>query len=78
MTAVSKTGVVTGANAGIGFQAASNLFRMGWQVVMACRSMDKAKRAQGEIFAEVPRARTVIIALDVSGSMAGVRYLSEA
>ncbi len=63
---MSKTVVVTGANAGIGFQAALNLSRMGWHVVMACRSMDKAQRAQGEILAEVPQASTAIIALDVS------------
>jgi len=63
---LNKVAVVTGANAGIGFQAALNLSRMGAHVVMACRSMDKARKAQGEILAEVPDARAVIIPLDVS------------
>ena len=39
---------------------------MGAHVVMACRSMDKARKAQAEILAEVPDARAVIIPLDVS------------
>jgi NAD(P)-dependent dehydrogenase (short-subunit alcohol dehydrogenase family) len=66
MTAVLNNVVVTGANAGIGFQAALNLSRLGAHVVMACRSMERAKRAQSEILAEVPDAKTVIIPLDVS------------
>ncbi|HQY69371.1 MAG TPA: oxidoreductase [Pseudomonadales bacterium] len=63
---LNKVVVVTGANAGIGFQAALNLSRMGAQVVLACRSMDRARKAHGEILAEVPDARAVIIPLDVS------------
>jgi len=39
---------------------------MGAHVVMACRSMDKARKAQAEILAEVPDAKAVIIPLDVS------------
>lgn len=63
---LNKVVVVTGANAGIGFQAALTLSRMGAQVVMACRSMDKAGKARSEILAEVPAAKAVIIPLDVS------------
>jgi NAD(P)-dependent dehydrogenase (short-subunit alcohol dehydrogenase family) len=63
---LNKVVVVTGANAGIGFQAALNFCRMGAQVVLACRSMDRARKAQDEILAEVPDARCLIIPLDVS------------
>jgi len=61
---LNKVVVVTGANAGIGFQAALNLSRMGAQA--ACRSMDRARKAHNEILAAVPDARAVIIPLDVS------------
>ena len=63
---LNKVAVVTGANAGIGFQTTLSLVRMGARVVMACRSMDKATQAQGELLAEVPGADTVIIPLDLS------------
>ena len=62
---LNKVVVVTGANAGIGFQAALNFCRMGAQVVLACRSMDRARKARDEILAEVPDARSLIIPLDV-------------
>lgn len=61
-----KVAVVTGANAGIGYQAALALARQGARVVMACRSVDKAKKAQAELLAEVPGADTLVIALDIS------------
>jgi len=63
---LNKVAVVTGANAGIGFQTTLSLVRMGARVVMACRSMDKATQAQGELLAAVPGADTVIIPLDLS------------
>ena len=62
----AKTVVITGANSGIGFQAALHFARAGARVVMACRSMDKAQKAQQDILREVPGADTVIIRLDVS------------
>lgn len=63
---LNKVAVVTGANAGIGFQTTLSLLGMGARVVMACRSMDKAMQAQRELLAEVPGADTVIIPLDLS------------
>lgn len=58
--------MITGANGGLGFQAALALARMGMRVVMACRSPDKARRAQDELLAEVPDADTVVLRLDVA------------
>jgi len=58
--------VITGANGGLGFQATLELARMGMCVVMACRSMDKARDAHSELLAEVPDAEAMLIPLDVS------------
>lgn len=61
-----STVVTTGANSGIGFQTALHFARLGARVVMACRSLDKAREAQDRIRAEVPNANTVVLLLDVS------------
>ena len=66
MTSSNKVAVITGANGGLGFQTALELARMGMTVVMACRSMDKARKTQGELLAEVPDAESMVIPPDVS------------
>lgn len=39
------TVVITGASSGVGLHAANALTKRGWHVVMACRDLDKARRA---------------------------------
>jgi NAD(P)-dependent dehydrogenase (short-subunit alcohol dehydrogenase family) len=58
--------VVTGANAGLGHQTALKLAGAGMTVVMACRSMERARKAQSDLLAQAPAARTTILPLDVS------------
>lgn len=58
--------VITGANAGLGFQMALTLARSGAQIVMACRSAERAGQAQRDLVAIVPDARTIVIPLDVA------------
>lgn len=41
-----KTVLVTGANTGIGYETALAFYRAGAHVVLACRSLDKARHAQ--------------------------------
>jgi NAD(P)-dependent dehydrogenase (short-subunit alcohol dehydrogenase family) len=65
-TVSNKIAVISGANGGLGFQTALELARMGMSVVMACRSMDKARKARSELLAEVPDAEVMVIPLDVS------------
>jgi NAD(P)-dependent dehydrogenase (short-subunit alcohol dehydrogenase family) len=62
----NKTVVITGANSGLGFQMALKLARAGARVVMACRSMERARTAQRDLLAEVAVAQTIVIPLDVS------------
>lgn len=47
-----KVVVVTGGNTGIGKEAARGLSRMGARVALACRDLDKARRAAEEISKE--------------------------
>jgi NAD(P)-dependent dehydrogenase (short-subunit alcohol dehydrogenase family) len=58
--------VVTGANAGLGFQTALALAETGMTVVLACRNADKARHAESALHARVPGARTAVLPLDVS------------
>lgn len=66
MSVVDKTVVITGANAGIGYEVALTLSKQGAKIVMACRSMDKAEQARKDLLKEVPDAKIDIIPLDVS------------
>jgi len=47
-----KVCVVTGANTGIGKETAKGMVQAGYRVVLACRSLDRAKQAQTEIINE--------------------------
>ena len=59
--------VVTGANSGIGYEAARALAAKGGQVVLACRSREKGDAAAGRIKAAHPAANVVVSDLDVVG-----------
>jgi len=58
--------VITGANAGLGFATALALARMGANVIMACRSKERAEQARRELLDRVPTANATILPLDVS------------
>ncbi|MDX1379217.1 MAG: SDR family NAD(P)-dependent oxidoreductase, partial [Anaerolineales bacterium] len=61
-----KVIIVTGANSGIGYEAAKEFARKGAQTILACRSVDKAQRALNQIRAEVPNAQVEIMQLDLA------------
>lgn len=71
-----KVYIVTGANAGLGYEASKELARKGADVVMACRSLDRANQAFKTIKSEIPKASLTIIHLDL-GSLKSVRKFSE-
>jgi NAD(P)-dependent dehydrogenase (short-subunit alcohol dehydrogenase family) len=67
VSAVSpRTVVITGANAGLGFETSLALARTGAHVIMACRSKERAEQAQRDLLEAVPAAATTIVPLDVS------------
>jgi NAD(P)-dependent dehydrogenase (short-subunit alcohol dehydrogenase family) len=72
-----RTAVVTGANAGLGQQAALVLAAHGAHVVLACRNAVKAERAADRIAAAAPKAPTSgVVRLDLA-SQASVRAAAE-
>jgi NAD(P)-dependent dehydrogenase (short-subunit alcohol dehydrogenase family) len=67
-----KTALITGANSGIGYQAALELARHGAHVYLACRSAEKGQAALTRLLSEAPGASAELVLLDVS-SIADVR-----
>jgi NAD(P)-dependent dehydrogenase (short-subunit alcohol dehydrogenase family) len=67
-----RTAVITGANSGIGREAARYLAARGARVVLACRDEGKAQAAAASIAAEVPGAEAETVTLDLS-SLESVR-----
>jgi NAD(P)-dependent dehydrogenase (short-subunit alcohol dehydrogenase family) len=61
-----KTFLITGANTGLGFEAARVLARRGAQVVLACRDAARGQRAVDAIRAETPTAHLELVALDLA------------
>lgn len=71
-----KVMIVTGANAGLGYESTLALARKNATVIMACRSAQKAATAKEQILQEVPTADLQIMDLDLS-SLASVRLFAE-
>ena len=68
--------VITGANSGIGLEAARVLVARGAHVVLACRNPGKAAEAEALLRAETPKASVEVMELDVS-RLASVRAFAE-
>ncbi len=69
--------VVTGANSGVGFEAARELLRHGAQVILACRSPEKAEAARAVLQRDMPCCRADVRLLDLA-SLASVREFAAA
>lgn len=74
----NRTAIITGSNSGIGLQIATDLAEMGANVILACRSMDKAENAKAQILSKVPNAkdRVRVLKLDTS-SLESVRTFAK-
>lgn len=71
-----RTALITGANNGIGFEAALQLAARGAMVVLACRDAGRATDAAARIGAAVPGASLATLQLDLA-SLASVRVAAE-
>lgn len=67
-----KTVLVTGANSGIGYQAALELARHGAHVLLGCRSEGKGQAALERLKREVPGASVEIALVDIA-SLSSIR-----
>lgn len=63
---VKKIAVVTGANAGLGFEISKALLQQEYHVVMACRNAVKASAAHSRLLELVPGAEASVLPLDIS------------
>ena len=61
-----KTVVVTGANSGLGYEAAREFALHGADVVLACRSVERGTEAGERIREEAPDTRLTVIELDLA------------
>ncbi|WP_406230163.1 SDR family NAD(P)-dependent oxidoreductase [Nocardia sp. NBC_01009] len=71
-----RLAIVTGANSGLGFEAARALAAHGASVVLAVRDVDKGKYAADRIAGVVPGADTTVQQLDLT-SLESVRNAAE-
>ncbi|WP_111655539.1 oxidoreductase [Isoalcanivorax indicus] len=58
--------LITGANSGIGLEAARALAGKGAHVILACRSQDKGEAAMADISRDYPKASLEFLPLDLS------------
>ncbi len=69
--------IVTGANSGIGYEAAKELARKGALIILACRNIPSAETAQMHIQSELTNARVEVMHLDLA-NLTSVRKFAEA
>ena len=67
MNYADKTALVTGANSGLGFEAAGQLAELGYgRVILACRTLDKAENAKTALAQRTGRDPFETLQVDVS------------
>jgi NAD(P)-dependent dehydrogenase (short-subunit alcohol dehydrogenase family) len=63
---MGKTAIITGANAGLGFQVARKILADGTDLLMGTRSLEKGEAARQRLLLEFPTARIELGRLDLS------------
>lgn len=74
---MGKVAIITGANSGLGFEAAKVLAGKGAHVVMAVRDTAKGEKAAADIRCSVPRADLAVMTLDLA-RLASIRSFAGA
>lgn len=72
-----RTVIITGANSGLGFETAKKIAKnQDYEVILACRNIDKANKAKEEIITETNNKNIIVMELDTS-SLESVRNFVE-
>src|ERR1017187_1376161 len=71
-----KTAIVTGANTGLGFETALGLFEAGAQVVLACRTLEKAQDTKDRLQLQSGKGKLETGVLDLS-SLKSVKQFAD-
>ena len=73
-----KTIIITGANSGSGFKTAENIAKTtaDYQIIMACRNLDKANEAKQKLITETGNKNILALPLDLT-SLQSVREFVE-
>ena len=61
-----KTVLVTGANSGVGFKTAETALYLGADVILACRSAEKAQAARETLLRDHPNGHVEVMRLDLA------------
>ena len=76
LSQTGKIAIVTGANSGIGYEVSLELIKKDFEVIMACRNMEKAEEAKAKILCVYPNAKISPMKIDTS-SLVEVRKFAE-
>jgi len=63
---LGKVAIVTGANSGIGYEVTVGLVKKDFEVIMACRNLQKAEEAKSKILKRHPKAKINLMKVDTS------------
>jgi NAD(P)-dependent dehydrogenase (short-subunit alcohol dehydrogenase family) len=72
-----RLAIVTGANSGIGYQAARYLAGAGATLILACRNREKGEAASAEVIRRQPSAKAEVRILDVADLDSVRRFAAE-
>ena len=74
-----KVFIITGSNTGLGFETAKQIVIMGGTVVLACRSVEKAKAAQESIISisRCSPTKVLVLKLDLCGFDSVRKFVKE-
>ena len=73
----NKVVIITGANRGIGKEAAKEIARLGAKVYMACRSLDSANEAKEEIIKETKNENVLVKHLDLASGDSIINFAKQ-
>jgi len=74
---LGKVAIVTGANNGIGYEVTLGLVKKDYEVIMACRNMQKAEEAKAKILHIYPKAKINPIKIDTSSLFEVKKFADE-